>query len=1247
MKNLFIAMTVLLTVGAANAQLQQNEVRPESGQTEYIVNAASGPVILPATDGIQLLPGVHIQNGSDLRAYINDSPYEGPVLPGGPSGENYIYTRSYQKGMPDDSGIDSNYDVIEGITYFDGLGRPMQQIAIKASPDLKDIVTHMEYDTYGRMERGYLPYEETDPLEELGSLRPDAKADTDTYYTNNYGPDLDTNAPNPYSQKLFEASPLNRVLKQAAPGEDWKMDNGHEIRFEYLTNTTNEVRRYGVNLTPDYVPTLAPDGFYTANELTKTVTKDENWQTGQTHDKDHTAEEFTDKQGRTVLKRTYNLNDPHDTYYVYDDYGNLSYVIPPKVDTSDGISATELDGLCYQYRYDHRNRLIEKKIPGKGSATDWESIVYNTLDQPIMTQDPNLKAQGKWLFTKYDAFGRVAYTGMLNSTASRATHQTNADTYAGNTSNKIWVVSGSTTIDNIVILYSNDGYPNSGYDELHTLDHYENYNGFTVPNTVMGEPVSSAIQGLPTVSFVKVLGTDQWILTVTAYDEKGRAIYTRTENTLLNTVDITESELDHAGKVLRTRTVHTKGTNTPITVEDSFEYDHAARLTGQSQRVNGQGEQLFTNTYDGIGQLVKKEVGNTKASPLEEIDYRYNIRGWMTGFNIPYTQGTGGSLFGIAIDYNRFTKRSFDVDADHLPLYNGNISAISSRSVNDLSPLGSNYLHEMHMYRYGYDALNRIDFADYGLFAASGSGGSNGNWGNSYTLKNMTYDKNGNITALERSGSLTEGTIDQLTYGYFTDENKLRSITDNVSGSQKDEGFNDGNTSGDDYAYDANGNLEIDRNKGITSITYNHLNLPTQATLNSGTIAYIYDATGIKQKKIVSTGNNTEYAGNYIYENGNLKQFYTEEGYAEPKNANDYSQGFQYVYQYSDIWGNTRITYADDNNDGNIDASSEIRREQNYYPFGLEHKGYNNVSYGVKNNLKTYQGQEFTEDLGLNVHEWRYRISDPAIGRFWQIDPLAENYTYNSTYAFQENKLGMGIELEGLENINWDELSDEGIQAGLGSGIDDGTAQKNSYGASTDSGVVGSIFSAISDGISYIDNKISGAITNGIVAVTGTAESNNTLSDSQFNDAVSAGDENAFFTGLEQESATILNTLPEIAGDAGAMAIEGGIMELIGAGFNTKSTGPGLGNQFKNKSINQVNKAMNKHVKSGKLEAKYTDPVSGSKAYKNTKSGYSYNVDTGKSGRTGAQREPAHVDVNYPNPKPRNVPSKKKLPINQ
>ena len=191
--------------------------------------------------------------------------------------------------------------------------------------------------------------------------------------------------------------------------------------------------------------------------------------------------------------------------------------------------------------------------------------------------------------------------------------------------------------------------------------------------------------------------------------------------------------------------------------------------------------------------------------------------------------------------------------------------------------------------------------------------------------------------------------------------------------------------------------------------------MPTKITVtgaNAGVLDYKYSANGIKLQKIKTQGGNTtttDYAGNYVYENNVLKQFNHPEGYVEPDGS-----GYQYVYRLTDIWGNTRITFADDNNNGSVN-SSEIRREQNYYPFGMEHQGYNGSSYGVKNNLKTYQKQEFTEDLGLNTHEWKYRVSDPAIGRFWQVDPLAEDYVYNSTYAFQENKMGMGIELEGLE----------------------------------------------------------------------------------------------------------------------------------------------------------------------------------------------------------------------------------------
>ncbi|MEM9077782.1 MAG: DUF6443 domain-containing protein, partial [Bacteroidota bacterium] len=296
--------------------------------------------------------------------------------------ENYVLTINPTRAMTSTSGITQCDDAIETVSYFDGLGRLKQNVAIGASPSGKDMVTHVGYDSIGRQDKEHLSVPVTDAGG--GTYRTQVGSLTNTYYHTEYPNDFvgqtATNV-NPYSEKSFEASPLNRVLKQAAPGKAWRKDGDHEIRFKYSTNTSSDsVVEFSVTFSggDTEAPQLAQDGNYNAGELQKNVTYDENH--GGTTSKLHTTEEFTDKMGRVVLKRTYAMvsgaQTAHDTYYVYDDFGNLTYVIPPKVTTAS-VSTTELNELCYQYKYDHRNRLVEKKLPGK----DWEYIVYNKLDQ--------------------------------------------------------------------------------------------------------------------------------------------------------------------------------------------------------------------------------------------------------------------------------------------------------------------------------------------------------------------------------------------------------------------------------------------------------------------------------------------------------------------------------------------------------------------------------------------------------------------------------------------------------------------------------------------------------------------------------------------------------------------------------------------------------------------------------------------------------------------------------------------------
>ncbi|MBL4662988.1 MAG: hypothetical protein JKY22_05425 [Flavobacteriaceae bacterium] len=113
-----------------------------------------------------------------------------------------------------------------------------------------------------------------------------------------------------------------------------------------------------------------------------------------------------------------------------------------------------------------------------------------------------------------------------------------------------------------------------------------------------------------------------------------------------------------------------------------------------------------------------------------------------------------------------------------------------------------------------------------------------------------------------------------------------------------------------------------------------------------------------------------------------------------------------------------RLSYADLDLNGSIDPNTEILQERNNYPFGLEHRGYNNVIVGTENNHITFQGQEISKELGYNMHEFKFRHYDATTGRFVVIDPLAEDYSYQSPYNFAENQVIDGFELEGLEKVD-------------------------------------------------------------------------------------------------------------------------------------------------------------------------------------------------------------------------------------
>jgi RHS repeat-associated protein len=945
------------------------------------------------------------------------------------------------------------------VTYIDGLGRPIQQIAGKASASGKDIITHIEYDAYGRQNKEYLPYPGSSA--NLG-FDPSPLINTNTFYSNGTADGIEDTS-NPYTQKFFEASPLNRVKKQAAPGNVWvgnpADDNDHTVKYAYLANAASgePILKFIANsqwnpLTKQYETTITGSSYYAAGELYKTITQDEN-KTGAISVTNlstnyGTTEEFKNKEGQLVLKRTYNTyvdkrfgtTAPEilSTYYVYDQFGNLSYVLPP------ALYGTFNENNSYQYRYDGRNRVTEKKIPGK----QWEYIVYDALDRVVATgpaYSPFGTGEEGWLYNTYDAYGRPAVSGWypaagINSTSRKVAQDSNTTAYSLTRYNQ----GGSTTVDAVAIDYSlPTGFTFPTGFKLLKVNYYDNYKFTGSPGTppfaaVEGEIPAAVVTGLPTGSWTRVLTTVSETLNEVSYllyDTKGRVLRNRTTN-YLGGYTQTSNKLDFDGSIIYKITDHKRkfadlGT---VTNREDFTYTPQDRLLSQTFSLNSTGTspQLMSyNTYNEIGQLVKKNVGGTDitgAAALQKVDYSYNIRGWLKGINDVNDLALPNDpqdLFAFKINYTTAPAQSLGGNVQ--PLYNGNIAETTWRTATDNIKRG---------YGYSYDKLNQLTNAWYQIPDASVP------VRNSYDEK-LYYDVNGNIKNLERNGESDTSTsvieIDDLTYTYDTTvKDRLLKVTDT---SAHTKGFKDSpDNSVDDYTYDAYGNLKTDRNKGITSITYNHVNLPVEIIFNNSAttkINYIYNADGTKVKKTVTNGStvtSTEYLGSYQYVNAVLDFFPTPEGYVKVTSGKTGLYTYTYVYNYKDHLGNNRLSYTPNLAIGDPNPVV-IMDENHYYPFGLKHNGYSATqqlilpaeeppyvvllpaptatagTYKIK-----YQGQELQDELGLGWYAFKWRNYNPEIARFMSIDPLTEDYEDYTPYQFASNQPVHAQEIEGLEN---------------------------------------------------------------------------------------------------------------------------------------------------------------------------------------------------------------------------------------
>lgn len=874
------------------------------------------------------------------------------------------------------------------LSYFDGLGRPLQSVAKQAGPGgQNDIVAGATvYDNFGRINKSYIPFANTGSGS-LAALPGSVQGDTI-----------------PFSQVTeFEDSPLRRVRKNYGPGQAWRTAQKYG-RMRYLMAGAGTVRQWVWESDGG----AQSSGYYTDTTLTKTV---------QISEQGNLTITYHDNRGKLILQEQQADGGAWlRTGYVYDVFDRLAYVIPPKV--YDGLTDFEesdavfTDGL-FGYHYDARGRVIEKHVPGAG----WEHMVYDFLDRTVLRQNARQRTDTLWTYTKYDALERVVQTGKTINTSSRSTLQTQFDGIA---------VPYETTVG------GNQSFPfTPGANDLQTENYYDSYSSLPGSGYASGggyvTPHSSAL-GMTTGGKTRNAIDNGWLYWATYYDTRNRPVqqYRAHQLGAINRMDF---DYTFAGEVTKYRTTYRRTGAGDLVVLYEYRYDHVGRKTGLFLTYDAQPKkQLARYEYDAVGRLVTKILQpadsaavasitrsatppantddvasqsvlllpNFSVSPstgqfyvariapgtaLQRIQYSYHLRDYLLGINLDGTGQTAltdGRLFSMKLEY--------EADGTY---YDGNIRKQSWRNAKDSLT---------RSYTYRYDPLQRLTSA---VFAG-------GVTGENYSLDTVRYDKNGNLTQLWRKGKTGSGTygyVDKLSYSYQSaNSNRISEVNDAIANAGDVEMFKD--VSGTDYTYWENGALKSDNNKGISAIKYNHLELTKRIEFTGKWIDYYYDGAGNKLRKMTSDGVKTDYVDAAVYQNDTLYQMAHHEG--------RYSKlGLE--YSYTDHLGNVRLMFRDSS------GVAAITQTEHFGAWGESLKSLNYYRGAAGKEQYVFTGHERDEDLG--VFDAKARIYDPLVPRMWSIDSYADAFVHLTPYNYAMNNPVFNVDPSGDSSINVQDLN--------------------------------------------------------------------------------------------------------------------------------------------------------------------------------------------------------------------------------
>jgi RHS repeat-associated protein len=922
--------------------------------------------------------------------------YEYGTTPNGHS--NKITTKQYRATTTGILLANSEPNFITTHDYFDGLGRPIQQVGEQQSPQGKDIVFSTQtYDKYNRLSKGLTVFPTSNAT---GAYVSNGTSLAQSFYGDAA----------PYTTPLYESSPLNRLRSSFGLGSAWQVAGK---KMQYFDESAGvDIKYYTVDVSGN----ITLNGTYPANSLYKKRLIDE---------QGNASIEITDRQGRLVQKQQQNGTEWLTTYYINDGLGRVSAILQPEaVALNSSISQGSADWLngVFFYKYDTRGRLIESHVPNGGFTYS----VYDQADRMVLSQDAHQATLNRWTFQKYDGLSRNILSGELPSNATRNSLQSQFDSHT----------TLSETFDSSKpeqLYYSNSSFPFS-VDSSRAIEvnYYDSYSAWRKTAFEPSESNYSNSTGLLTGVRKRFTENNQWLTQAFYYDTKNRNTETQQQDILGNVEDIRKSYRFLGGEYSQQRVYKFNFGDGSVYYSSAYGFDFVERKTSNVLFLNlnlsspAQFNSTVSYNYNEIGQLSTKKIqpnrqyqiadigqnyinrppalseANTQdiankaviLSPgfsavaydstlnvfdtyLAEIDtthsngltdamqvvnYGHHIRGQLNCINCHSKQVRIGNkendLFGMKLDFEG-DKRYYD----------GNISKQTWRN-----PLTS----KNQVYKHFYDGVSRLTKSAY----SGGSAGSN------YSLDTLRYSPNGNILQLKRH------TIDNLSYNYSG--NQLLSVSDGGT----IDGFKDGNTAGNDYGYWANGSLKFDKNKGIDSILYHsYLRKVSRVKFaNGSSVNFYYDGAGTLLKRKLSTGDVWIYKDAILLKNGKIYQITHDEGRVIYDST---AQKWVQEFDYRDHQGNLRLSFRDSlaTPINGVYAPPVITQITEQDPTGVALAGLN-YSKQNKNNFGFINRETIAEMGWIDLNN---RFYMPDLMRFGQTDPITEGQEHLSLYQYGWN----------------------------------------------------------------------------------------------------------------------------------------------------------------------------------------------------------------------------------------------------